>query len=166
MSDWRNFSFKDNGVVVLMRKETYSRTESGKGWRKNPDEVENIVFDAERYENYVTAIPFFNNFGYGAYCRASCGYTFAGYIPVSITTVSPNREKKIIAHFDFIKKGDMEDKAGWREKEVLRNAVQYERETYIPVNGYGIGSRITFITDDCGVTHSATWDTNLRRWVD
>ena len=166
--DWRKFSFTDNGYIILQTLTEYSRTESGKSWRKKPDIVKREVINAEFYTNYVTAIPFFNNFGDGAYCRARKSYTCAGYLPTEIVTVGPNMCKKVVAEFEFINKTPLVESAGWREREVLDIAKNWSLEIYSDWNGGCaiFGRRITFHTDDTGVTASATWDTRLRRWVD
>ena len=48
----------------------------------------------------------------------------------------------------------------------MQKAKEYESEKYACSNKcYGIAERIKFITEDDGVTHSATWDRYLERWV-
>lgn len=89
------------GYKIKMTKFVYFRTESGKSWKSKPETVETATITNDFYNNYVNSIPFFNRFGYGSYCRASYGYTYAGYIPVSITTVSPGRTEKHIVKFSF-----------------------------------------------------------------
>lgn len=90
-----------NTVTITKKVEKYLRTESGKSWKSKPESVETEVVSAEHYINYVESVPFFNNFGYGASCRAYNGYTCAGYIPVKITSISPMRETKLVATFTF-----------------------------------------------------------------
>lgn len=164
--NWKKFKFEDNGYIILRTITEYSMTESGKSWRKRPDVVKREVISAEFYTNYVTAIPFFNNFGDGAYCRGKRGYTCAGYLPTEIVTVGPNMCKKVVAEFDFINKTPMAESAGWREREVMEKAKHWSMEIYSDWSRNLYGRRITFHTDDDGVTASATWDTGLRRWVD
>ena len=164
---WENFKFTGNYVVLCTTTE-YLSTPSGKSWRKNPVSVSRKVVDAEWYTNYVTAIPFFDNFGNGAYCRAKQTYTCAGYLPTEVVSVSPGMERKIVAEFEFLPRRELEEKAGWREREVLKKADRFWLAIYSDWNGGRpiSGRRIEFKTDDCGVTASATWDTFLRRWVD
>lgn len=165
--NWRDFTFNDNRWLILKRKEVYYPTDSGKSFHRKPDEVKCEVVEPKHYENFVTSIPWFNNWNHGAYCRGVRNYTGAGYLPTTITTVAPYRTEKNIVTFRFINKRDLEEKAGWREKEVMRKAKEYESEKYVPTNVcYAIAERITFITEDDGVTHSATWDKHLERWVD
>ena len=167
--NWRKFVYTGDSYLILMRKKEYSRTESGKSWRKNPDNVECCVYDAEHYTNYITAIPFFNNFGDGAYCRGRRNYTCAGYLPTEVVSVGPFNCKKVVAEFEFISKREMLEKAGWREKEVMAKAQRYERMNQVMLDQYG-GShysyQLTLITDDKGVTESATWDSGRKEWVD
>lgn len=90
-----------NDFIITMTKEIYFRTGSGKNWKTKPSTVEKETVSNKVYNNYVNSIPFFNNFGHGAYCRAHYGYTYAGYIPVSIVTVSPGQTEKHIVKFSF-----------------------------------------------------------------
>lgn len=94
MKDYRKFEYTNENYLIFRTIETFSRTASGKSWKSRPDEVENEIVPPKHYENYVTAIPFFNNFGDGASCRAAFSYNAPGYLPTRITTVSPFRETK------------------------------------------------------------------------
>ena len=162
--NWGNFKFADDRYIILRTIREYILTDSGKSWKKNPEEVKHEVINAENYTNYVQSIPWFNNWDHGAYCRGRRSYTCAGYLPTEIVTVAPYREKKIIAEFEFINCGKMKDEAGWREKEVMANAKEFERERYGSYPMYG--TRLTLINPkDNGVTHAATWDTLKGRWV-
>ena len=99
--NYNNFNFTDGRVIITLTKKEYSRTASGKSWKTKPDaeNVENVA--AAFYTNYIKSVPFFNNFGGGAYCRAQYNYTPAGYLPTTITTVSPEQNRKIVAVFTF-----------------------------------------------------------------
>ena len=162
--DWRKFKFNDNRFVILKEKRVYSAMPCGR-FRKLPDSFEYEVVEPKHYENFVTSVPFFNNWGNGAYCRCAVNQTRAGKIPTTITTVSPYRTEKHVVLFRFISKYDLEKSAGWREKEVLKNARSYKSEVYQNKNGY-FDERLTFITDDTGVTASATYDFGSAGWVD
>lgn len=126
MSDYRNFTFTDNGFVILHTRKTFKRTASGKSWKTKPNETTHDIICAEHYQNYVTSIPFFNNFGDGASCRASKEYTCAGYLVTQISSISPFHEKRVIDNFQFIDRWKMENKAGYREKEILKNATMWK----------------------------------------
>lgn len=123
--DYRNFSFTNDGFIILCSIATHSATPGG-NFRKNPDTVENYVYRAEHYENYITSIPFFNNWGDGASCRAYRNYTMAGYLPTYVVTVSPFRTCKKRAMFRFIPVSDMRHSAGYRENDIIDNAHSYE----------------------------------------
>lgn len=90
-----------NSVNIEMKKETFIKTTSGRSWKSKPETTETETITADFYKNYIESVPFFNNFGYGASCRAYKGYCVAGYIPLKVVTVSPNQEKKIVATFYF-----------------------------------------------------------------
>ncbi len=127
MTNFRNFKFySGNRYLILVSIETFEKTASGKSWKRQPVEVENRIYDDEHYTNYISSIPFFNNFGDGAYCRGHYGYTCAGYLPVEVNTVSPYREVKKRAAFTFIHKSDLEKAAGYREKEIIEGAKSWK----------------------------------------
>ena len=90
-----------NGYIITMKKEVFHRTASGKSWKSKPDYTSRETVEPKFYNNYIDSCRFFNNFPGAAYCRKSYGYTYAGYIPVSVVTVSPDGETKIIARFGF-----------------------------------------------------------------
>ena len=90
-----------NEVVITMTKKEYSRTGSGKSWKKAADVVTTEKIDGRFYNNYICSISFFNNFGGHSSSRAFYGYTYAGYIPVKVSTVSYDGTKKITAEFTF-----------------------------------------------------------------
>ena len=166
MANWANFEFNDDRFLILEEKEVYLPNDDGKFGSK-PDKVERNVVSPKFYENFITAIPFFNNWGNGAYCKAETSQTIAGNLPIIIVTVGPYNCEKNVVEFRFILKSSLEKEAGWREKEVLKNAKEYEMEEYAMTGKcYALAKRITLITEDDGVTHSATWDTGLRKWVD
>lgn len=97
-------SVSDN-VVIAMTKKEYSRTGSGKSWKNNPDTVVTEKISGRFYSNYISSTHFFNNYGGHASCRVFYGYTYAGYIPVKVSTVSYDGTKKIIAEFNFTPAG-------------------------------------------------------------
>ena len=148
MKDYRKFEYTNENYLIFRTIETFSRTASGKSWKSRPDEVENEIVPPKHYVNYVTAIPFFNNFGDGASCRAAFSYNAPGYLPTLITTVSPFRETKKIACFWFFKKETLLLNAGYREKSIVENAKRFRVE-------YVDGAKmIYFYTDEDGDTAS------------
>lgn len=143
-NNYRNFKFDENNRYLIMVKiETYNRTESGKCWKNKPSEVENKVYTDENYTNYITSIPFFNNFGYMSSCRAKKSYTIAGYLPTIVTTINPDSSVKKIATFKFYNKDYIFLNAGYREKEIINNARYYQE--FKSDNNHNC---ITFITAD------------------
>jgi len=157
-NNYRDFTYTNNNYLIFRTIETYSRTASGKNWKSKPDDVENEIIPPKHYENYITAIPFFNNWGDGASCRAAWTYNAPGYLPTLIATVSPYRETKKNACFWFFKKETLLLNAGWREKEIVEKATRFSVE-------YIDGAKmITFYTDDDGVTASGTFDTKRNTW--
>ena len=106
MSIYSNFCFSGNCSVnadnnITLTKKTFSRTVSGKNWKNKPDTITTEKVNGRYYQNYVRSIPFFNNFGGQSSCRASWNYTKKGYIPVTVSTVSPDGLTKIVTDFCF-----------------------------------------------------------------
>lgn len=165
-SIYEHFGFHSSSWLILRTIETYSRTDSGASWRNKPDEVERNVVSDEHYSNYVSAIPFFNRWGDGASCRASWGYTGAGYLPTEIFTISPYRTTRKVARFRFVDRRDLERAAGFREREILgQSFLDFETST---VNGSdGRPHRLLkLIAEIDKETRFAVYDETARRWVD
>lgn len=148
---YENFSISGKWLV-LRTHEVYHRTESGKSWRKKPYSVDTEIFTDLNYDWFIQSIPFFNS-------RAYWNYTKAGYIPTRITTTSPNRAEKHIDYFQFISLYDLEKSAGWREKEIIKNAKDFSLEI--------VGARevLHLYTDQEGVTSGGSFDLMAKRWV-
>ena len=66
------------------------------------EETKEIQF--EEYFNYLSSIEFFKSLG--GYERVEKYYTYAGYIPCRLTSISPNKETKIIRVFKIERKED------------------------------------------------------------
>lgn len=88
-------------IIIRRKHEIFKLTGSGKNWKSKPEETEESIVSEEFYNNFVESIRFFNRFGYGAYCRAYKGYTYIGYKPIKVITVSPGRDTKLIDTFSF-----------------------------------------------------------------
>ena len=82
---------------ITLTTERYERTSSGKSWKKNPVESSEEVINSENLKNIISSIPFFRNLGGSE--RVTKGYTIAGYIPVELSSISPDKETKIIRRF-------------------------------------------------------------------
>lgn len=157
--NYYNFSFSQGGRYLIFRTiETFSRTDSNLSWKSRPDEIENDIVSEQNYTNYITSVPFFNNFGESASCRAWCSYEVAGYLPTRITSISPYRITKKIASFSFVDKDKFLINAGWREKEIIKNAKRFKIER---VNGVKM---IYFYTDLEGDLSEGVFDTNCNMW--
>lgn len=70
---------------------------SGSKWIETERRVRFV--DAETYYNVFSAIPFFRNLG--GFERVSMSYTRAGYLPVEVVSISPDRTQKTVRTFDF-----------------------------------------------------------------
>lgn len=102
MDKFKNFGI--GGAWTITREcAVYTRTASGKGWKRTPDTVTRETVTVDFYNNFIKSVDFFNAWGDGASCRAERGYTFAGYIPVKVVTVSPYQETKQVDVFTFEK---------------------------------------------------------------
>lgn len=87
--------------TIKHTRHVYERTDSGKSWKNKPvTEVTEIV-NTEFYNNFVESIGFFNGY-MGGTCRGYRGYTMAGYLIRTVTTINPTRDKKYVDSFDFI----------------------------------------------------------------
>lgn len=69
----------------------------GSRWVKTNENTEEIT--GRYYCNCVDGVPFFRNIG--GYERVSMGYTYMGYIPVEIISISPNKTKRIVRKFNI-----------------------------------------------------------------
>lgn len=156
--DYRKFSYTNENYLIFRTIETFNRTDSGKSWKSKPDTVENEIVSPEYYTNYITSIPFFNNWGDGASCRAAFSYNAPGYLPTTVTTISPYKQTKKIARFWFFSKERLLINAGWREKEIIKNAVSFSVEY---VDGRKL---IYFYTNADGVTAEGCFDTTTNKW--
>jgi len=155
--NFRNFHFYSGGAyLILVSIETYTRTNSGKSWKSKPAEIDRRIYNDEQYTNYISSIPFFNNFGSGAYCRGHYGYTPAGYLPIEVNTVSPYREIKKRARFEFIHKRELEAAAGYRELGVINHAKTWEF--------FDAYEKYRYITLQAG-ENTAVFDRITYKWV-
>lgn len=89
----------DRLCIVSVVTERYECMESGKNWQSKPYQREEKEVDGQFYHNSVAAIPVFRSLGGKE--RVTMGYTFAGYIPVELTSVSPDGAEKVVRRFTF-----------------------------------------------------------------
>ena len=77
------------GFIITHECARFTLTASGKSYKSKPDNIERETVDNNFYNNFISWNKFFNS-------RVTRAYTYAGYIPVKITTVNPwTREKRI-----------------------------------------------------------------------
>ena len=86
----------ENYKITLITKK-YERTSSGKSWKKNPVETNEEVISPKKFELIISSIPFFRDLGGSE--RVTKGYTIAGYIPVELSSISPEKKTKIVRSF-------------------------------------------------------------------
>ena len=82
---------------IIERKQEFSRTASGKSWKSKPDSEKTTKIPAEWYHNVFDGIPFFR--GLGGSERVEYNYTYAGYLPTQLTSISPDQERKIVRRY-------------------------------------------------------------------
>lgn len=97
--DYRYFSF-NKSCKITHRKQVFFRTDSGKSWKSKPEKEYSETITAEFYEYFVQSVPFFDGL-FGGKCRARCGYTIAGYIPVVIKSINPDCSEMHVDYFHF-----------------------------------------------------------------
>lgn len=153
-----------NVPAVLMTARYYNRTESGKGWSTAPYEIINEIIPYEWYLNMIDPmnIRFFNRFK-DACQRSFKGNTPIGYTVNRITTIAPFKEYRRVETFEFIDSDQlnaMRAAAGYREREVMSNAVTFTHEP-------GPDYVISFYTapDATGHRNGASWSLTRRAWV-
>ncbi len=157
-NNYRNFKFdQNNHYLIMVTIETYNRTESGKNWKNKPDKIQQQIYKDKNYTNYISSIPFFNNFGYGSYCRGYKSYTAAGYLVTRVISVNPGSSVKKVAYFRFISKDILKLNAGYRENDIIDNARTWEK---FPTDNKH--DCISFITAD---NKSCTFDFKTNNYV-
>ena len=159
MANYEKFSFTNEHYIILCTISTYSRTESGKSWKAKPDDIERNVYKPYNYTCYIKSIPFFNNFGSGASCRAQYNNVMPGYLPTRVTSISPYRWTKKVAVFEFISLDRLQLNAGWRENFIIENALYFETFSQ---DGAKYLKLITKNTDD---KHAGVICLNNNKWV-
>ena len=80
---------------IKMEEKRYYK--KGNKWILSECKEENI--SKENYLNFINSCKFFRNLG--GYERLTSGYTYSGYIPVQLNSISPDKQEKIIRSFEF-----------------------------------------------------------------
>ena len=83
-------------TIKMVEKRYYK---AGSQWKLLDSKEENIT--KENYLNIINSCKFFRNLG--GYERLIKNYTYAGYIPVELNSISPDRKEKIVRSFTFNK---------------------------------------------------------------
>ena len=83
-----------DGVGIYQNRQLFTRTNSGKGWKRKPDE--STGYEHITPEQYRNAISWHMRGD-----RTEYGYTYAGYTPVKITTYSPDGSAKMVFSWYF-----------------------------------------------------------------
>ena len=86
---------------IRMTTKIYSRTDSGKSWRANPDETETQIIDERQYNNIVCddTLRWFRRLGGSETPTRS--YTAHGYKIVQLSSCDPSRSIKKVRTFDL-----------------------------------------------------------------
>lgn len=79
--------------------ETTRYAKRGTRWIEISKTTENIT--AEYYMNIFDAVPFFRRLGGSE--RVTMSYTYQGYLPVEVSSISPDRKEKIVRRVSFKK---------------------------------------------------------------
>ena len=139
--------------MILFEKKTFEKKESKWGLK-----TEREVVTPEVYTNYITAVPFFNNFGDGASCKVKESYTPAGKLPATIVTIAPGKETKIVTNFVLLSKREMKKSAGYKEKEILTHADHWK---ILPEDNSQMLYLYASINEE---EKSAIYDINRKEW--
>ena len=75
---------------------------AGSKWVLLESKEENI--SKENYLNIVNSCKFFRNLG--GFERLTKSYTYAGYIPVELNSISPDKKEKVLRTFTFNKNAE------------------------------------------------------------
>ena len=81
----------------VYRVETTKFYKVGTKWHEKTEEKTVETVPGHYYMNMIDAIPFFRNLGGSE--RVQMGYTLAGYIPVQLSSISPDGKEKIVRKF-------------------------------------------------------------------
>ena len=92
----KEYNFK--GYKIKDVKEEYIK--KGSKWVLKNSIEKNITND--NYNNVFNSIQFFKNLGGSE--KVYKNYTYAGYIPTKLVSISPDKQTKIIRNYEFSKK--------------------------------------------------------------
>lgn len=84
---------------IIMKEERFCKV--GRSWKSIEVVEENI--SKECYLNIINSTKFFRSLG--GFERLTKGYTYVGYIPTSLNSISPDKQEKIVRSFTFDRNG-------------------------------------------------------------
>lgn len=84
--------------IKMVEKRYYK---AGRSWKLAEVVEENI--SKECYLNIINSTKFFRSLG--GFERLTKGYTYVGFVPTSLNSISPDRKEKIVRSFTFDRKG-------------------------------------------------------------
>lgn len=83
-------------MEIILIKTEY--TKDGKKWSIVNEE--SLKIDLKTVDNYETSLGFFRRLG--GYEKVERGYTCAGYKPVKLTSINPDKTTKIVRTLNYI----------------------------------------------------------------
>lgn len=81
------------GIKITQTRCIFARTASGKSWSKRPETTTTEEITARMYMNVCDPKYRWNG------DRVERGYTYAGYLPIKVSNVSPDGNKKCVWSF-------------------------------------------------------------------
>ena len=91
-------------IKVVMTKEKFNRTDSGKSWKTKPFETttEEITLAQVQKMTSDEDIQFFRRLGGSE--RVDYSYTEFGYLPCRLSSIDPTSTLKVVRSFDYVDK--------------------------------------------------------------
>jgi hypothetical protein len=89
----------ENMDAVIGTCSTATYEKRGRRWVMTKHENQEPI-SVSYYMNSLDAVPFFRNLGGRE--KVDLSYTKLGYLPVQISSISPDRQTKIVRRFNFI----------------------------------------------------------------
>lgn len=89
---------------IELTREEYTRTESGKSWRSKPDSSRVEIIQDKHYNNYIDSMKSMRRLGGSETAQRS--YSAHGYNVYRLTSISPERDTKIVYLFNHDYKGE------------------------------------------------------------
>lgn len=87
------YESKFAGIAITQTRKLFYKTASGKSWKSKPETIATEQISAKQY---ICAVE--NRLHGDRYER---GYTYAGYIPLKITSFRPDGNAKMVYEYSF-----------------------------------------------------------------